>query len=64
MGRAVSRDKDKQGKVEGNPELMTLLKMKYDTHVATACHCILGNDYVFMLQCMPYYFTNSKAVSA
>ena len=35
---------DKNGKVEENPQLMTLLETKYNKHVETTCCCILGND--------------------
>ena len=36
--------KDENGKVEGNPQLMTLLKTKYYKHVETDWGCILSND--------------------
>ena len=40
--RYLSKDED--GNVEDNPQLMTLLKTKYNKHVEKAWRCILGND--------------------
>ena len=40
--RYISKDED--GNTEDNPQLMTLLKTKYNKHVEKAWRCILGND--------------------
>ena len=40
--RYLSKDND--GNAKENPQLMTLLKTKYNKHVETAWCCVLGND--------------------
>ena len=40
--RYLSKDADSN--VEDNPQLMALLKSKYNKHVETAWRCILGSD--------------------